>query len=110
MDRRDLETMRHSSEEIARLPTGVELCYDTFGDRDDPALLLVMGLSGPMIWWHVDLCTQLAERGFFVIRFDNRDAGRSSKMSDRQLRRTDAVRAFLSGARGRPPYSLADMA
>src|SRR5918912_402799 len=55
----------------------MELCYETFGDPDDPALLLVMGLGTQMLGWHEELCGRIAERGFFVIRFDNRDAGRS---------------------------------
>ncbi|MDP9318953.1 MAG: alpha/beta fold hydrolase [Actinomycetota bacterium] len=102
--------MERSDEQIARLPTGIELCYDTFGNPDRPALLLIMGLSGPMIWWHSAFCERLAERGFFVIRFDNRDIGRSTKISDKPVRRIDAVQALLRGPRGRPPYTLSDMA
>ena len=57
----------------------VTLCYETFGDPADPAILLVMGLGTQMIAWHEELCAGLAERGFFVIRFDNRDIGRSTR-------------------------------
>ncbi|MEJ7628354.1 MAG: alpha/beta hydrolase [Nocardioidaceae bacterium] len=102
--------MEQSDEQIARLPSGIELCFDTFGDPARPALLMIMGLSGPMIWWHPEFCRQLAERGFFAIRFDNRDIGRSTKISDGRVRRTDAVRAFMRGSRGSPPYTLSDMA
>lgn len=56
----------------------VELCYETFGDPGDPALLLVMGLATQMVAWHEDFCRQLVDRGFFVIRYDNRDVGRST--------------------------------
>ena len=56
----------------------VELCYETFGDPGDPALLLVMGLGTQMIAWHTEFCRELAERGFHVIRYDNRDIGRST--------------------------------
>jgi pimeloyl-ACP methyl ester carboxylesterase len=57
----------------------VTLCYETFGDPADPAILLVMGLGTQMIAWHEELCAGLADRGFFVIRFDNRDIGRSTR-------------------------------
>ena len=59
---------------------GITLCYETFGDRTDPPLILVMGLATQMIAWHEDFCEGLAERGFFVVRFDNRDIGRSTKL------------------------------
>jgi len=97
-----------SEELFAPLTSGVEICYQTFGDPDADPLLLVMGLGGPMNWWDTDLCLLLANRGFFVIRYDNRDTGRSSRAVGRIDRRT-MVRAFL----GRPvtvPYSIADLA
>jgi pimeloyl-ACP methyl ester carboxylesterase len=98
-----------TTEEIAVLPNGIELCYDTFGSRDDPALLLIMGLAGPLNWWSPDLCRLLAGRGFFVVRFDNRDVGKSTKLRGRGGARTDVVRGFL-----RPttptPYTISDMA
>ncbi|WP_229055032.1 alpha/beta fold hydrolase [Aeromicrobium sp. Leaf350] len=95
-------TVAISDELFASLPSGLDLCYQTFGDAGDPAILLVMGLSGPMGWWDDALCTLLAERGFFVIRYDNRDTGRSTKLRQHQLGRTDVVRAFL----GLPPLRL----
>ena len=58
----------------------VELCYETFGDPADPAMLLIMGLATQMVGWHDEFCEQLAARGFFTIRFDNRDIGRSQAM------------------------------
>jgi pimeloyl-ACP methyl ester carboxylesterase len=58
----------------------VQLCYETFGDPRDPAVLLIMGLAMQMVAWHEDLCAELAARGYHVIRFDNRDAGRSQRM------------------------------
>jgi len=86
----------------------VELCYQTFGTPDDEPLLLVMGLGGPMTWWDPELCELLAERGFYVIRFDNRDSGRSSRGVGR-ITRTILVRA-AAGAPVRVPYSLTDLA
>jgi pimeloyl-ACP methyl ester carboxylesterase len=56
----------------------ITLCYETFGDPQDPTLLLIMGLATQMIGWHEDFCAQLAGRGFHVVRFDNRDTGRST--------------------------------
>jgi pimeloyl-ACP methyl ester carboxylesterase len=97
-----------SGELFAPVSAGVELCYQTFGDPDAEPLLLVMGLGGPMTWWDPDLCTLLARNGFYVIRFDNRDAGRSSKGTG-QVTRPTLVRAFL-GRRTRAPYSIADLA
>ncbi|PSL57042.1 pimeloyl-ACP methyl ester carboxylesterase [Saccharothrix carnea] len=70
---------------------GVDLCVETFGDSRHPALLLIMGLGFQLVHWPDEFCRRLAGHGFFVIRFDNRDAGRST---------------HLPGA----DYSLADMA
>jgi len=97
-----------SGELFAPGAPGVELCYQTFGNPDDDPLLLVMGLGGPMTWWDPALCRMLAERGFYVIRYDNRDTGRSTKVAGR-VSRTMLIRAF-SGRHVRTPYGLADMA
>ena len=56
---------------------GVELCTETFGERGDPPVLLVMGMSGSMLWWEDGFCRMLANSGRFVIRYDHRDTGRS---------------------------------
>lgn len=97
-----------SEELFAPVSPGIELCYQTFGDAGDEPLLLVMGLGGPMTWWSPELCEDLARRGFFVVRYDNRDTGRSTKLPHR-VRRSSVVRAF-TGRGGRPPYTLSDMA
>jgi pimeloyl-ACP methyl ester carboxylesterase len=60
---------------------GIELAYEAFGDPADAPLLLVSGLGGQMVDWDEDLCAGLVDRGFFVVRFDNRDAGRSTHLS-----------------------------
>jgi len=98
-----------ASDEL-RAPVGndVELCYQTFGDPDDEPLLLVMGLSGPMTWWDQALCEQLASAGFHVVRYDNRDTGRSSRVAA-PVRRDQLVRAFTTG-RARTPYTMSDLA
>ncbi len=98
------------TERIAPLPHGIHICYETFGDPSGSPLLLVMGLGGPMGWWSVDFCSVLADRGFFVIRYDNRDVGRSSRIhGDRPVVRRQLVTTYLGGGR-HAPYSLADLA
>ena len=101
-------TVTASEELFAPVGRDIELCYQTFGDPDDEPLLLVMGLGGPMTWWDAELCQLLADRGFYVVRYDNRDTGRSSRGPGRVTRAT-LVRAF-AGRRVRAPYSLSDMA
>ena len=85
----------------------IEICYEPFGSPRDPAMLLVMGLGTQMIAWPVGLCEQLAARGFFVIRYDNRDSGRSTHL--RHLRPPTLQQLLLRDKRA-ARYSLADMA
>src|SRR4051812_16557683 len=56
---------------------GVSLCVETFGEPVDPSLLLIMGSSASMDWWEDELCERLAAGSRFVIRYDQRDTGRS---------------------------------
>jgi pimeloyl-ACP methyl ester carboxylesterase len=85
----------------------IRLCYETFGDRSDPAMLLVMGLGTQMLAWHEDFCRELAGRGLFVIRYDNRDVGRSTHFEDTPLPRPSEL---LRRRIRRPAYTLNDMA
>ncbi|HZO58861.1 MAG TPA: alpha/beta hydrolase [Solirubrobacterales bacterium] len=62
----------------AQVNNGIELEYETFGDQTRPALLLIMGLGVQMLGWDERFCNALVDRGFFVIRFDNRDVGLST--------------------------------
>ncbi len=83
---------------------GVELCYEEFGDPAAPPVLLIMGLGGPMFWWEDEFCSDLAARGFRVLRYDNRDVGRSQPG-------TTPARLLPAYLRRVPPeYSLEDMA
>ena len=101
-----------SRERFADVGGGITLCYETFGDPADPPLLLVMGLGMQLLGWDARFCSMLAERGFHVVRFDNRDAGLSTSVDApvpglRQLatRRFDARQYDLgdmAGRRGRP--------
>jgi pimeloyl-ACP methyl ester carboxylesterase len=84
----------------------VELCYETFGDPGDPAMLLVMGLATQMLAWHEEFCEELAGRGFHVIRFDNRDVGRSQAMKGP----VPTLRQLLTRDRRAAAYTLEDMA
>ncbi|MEA2313646.1 MAG: hypothetical protein QOI03_338 [Solirubrobacteraceae bacterium] len=93
-------------EQFCDVGRGVTLCYETFGQRSDPPVLLVMGLGTQMVAWHEDFCRALAERGLFVIRFDNRDIGRSTHM----VGAPPTIRQLLTRSRHAAHYSLADMA
>jgi pimeloyl-ACP methyl ester carboxylesterase len=84
----------------------LEIEYDTFGDPSSPPMLLVMGLAYQMIEWDDEVCQQLADDGFWVIRYDNRDVGLSTKLDD--LGSPDLHAALMSTAP--PPYTLDDMA
>ena len=85
---------------------GIEIAYETIGDPSNPPLLLVMGLGMQLIHWDRELCDRFAERGFWVIRFDNRDSGHSTKISAPV---PNLPRAML-GLRVEVPYLLGDMA
>ena len=92
----------------------LRLAYDSFGDASQPPLLLVMGLGTQMIAWDEAFCAQLAERGYYVIRFDNRDIGQSTWLSQSGVPNMgDLVTRSLAGEvidPGGVPYTLADMA
>lgn len=89
---------------------GIELEYETFGRRGDPPLLLVMGLGAQMISWDEEFCDALAERGFSVIRFDNRDVGLSTKIDAPEVDLLSAITSALAGEATAAPYLLSDMA
>jgi pimeloyl-ACP methyl ester carboxylesterase len=93
------------TEQRARVGS-VELVYETIGDPADAPLLLVMGLGMQLIHWDRGLCELLAERGFQVIRFDNRDAGLSTKLRGP----VPNVMRLMAGLPTRVPYLLDDMA
>ena len=97
-----------AAELVAPVGNEVELCYQTFGDPSGEPLLLVMGLGGPMTWWDTELCVMLAREGFYVVRYDNRDTGRSTRIRAR-VTRGQLVRAF-GGRKVKAPYSMADLA
>ncbi len=90
---------------------GIRIEYDTFGKPGDEPLLLVMGLGGQMILWHEEFCGRLAESGHYVIRFDNRDVGLSTKLDEAGIPDIFGIlQAVASGGPVRVPYTLDDMA
>lgn len=99
--------MLRLSEERLAPANGIELAYQEVGDPGGEPLLLIMGLATQMLAWDEELCVRLAGLGFRVVRFDNRDIGRSTKIGSAGLpRRTD----MLLGRRRTAPYLLRDMA
>ncbi len=72
---------------------GIEICSDSFGERGNPAILLIMGAQSSLIWWEEEFCQCLADTGRFVVRYDNRDVGRSTTYES-----------------GHPDYTFEDMA
>jgi pimeloyl-ACP methyl ester carboxylesterase len=94
------------AEQFCDVGRGVTLCYETFGDAADPTALLVMGLGVQMIGWREKFCEELAGRGFHVVRFDNRDAGRSTHFPARPPSVGQLVRRSFSPDQ----YTLSDMA
>lgn len=89
----------------------IELEYDHFGNPTDPALLLIMGFTAQMVAWEEEFCQQLADRGHFVIRFDNRDCGLSTKLHGVDSNSDAVIMAAMMETEMPPvPYTLSDMA
>src|SRR4051795_7574623 len=93
-------------EQMVRVSDEIELCYETFGEASDPTALLVMGLATQMIAWPTEFCERLAQRGFHVGRFDNRDVGRSTHVKGRPPKPLELLTRSKKPAR----YRLEDMA
>ncbi|MFS8215348.1 alpha/beta fold hydrolase [Paenibacillus polymyxa] len=72
---------------------GIVICTDSFGKQVNPAILLIMGAQSSLVWWEEEFCQRLAETGRFVVRYDNRDVGRSTTYEP-----------------GQPDYTFEDMA
>ena len=90
---------------------GIQIEYETFGNPSDRPLLLVIALGGQLIWWDESLCQDLVSRGHYVIRYDNRDTGLSTKFD--QAGKPDVMGTLgkiLSGDKSSVPYTIEDMA
>jgi pimeloyl-ACP methyl ester carboxylesterase len=99
--------MPEFGEELFAPANGLELCYQEMGEPDGEPLLLVMGLATQLLGWDERLCSLLAERGFRVIRFDNRDIGRSTKLDQAGA---PSLLDTLGSRRASAAYLLRDMA
>jgi len=94
------------SEQFCDVGGGISLCYEEFGEAGRPCALLVMGLGVQMIGWQGDFCEQLADAGFHVVRFDNRDVGHSTHVTGAP----PTVGQLVRRSRRAAHYTLADMA
>lgn len=89
---------------------GIDICYESFGSDDAPPLLLVMGLGAQLNLWSPGFVSELLERGFRVIRFDNRDCGLSSKTEGDPPNIFEMMAQREAGQEISAPYALSDMA
>lgn len=105
-----MNAVPHQPPQMARA-NGIELCYEIFGAPDAEPLVLIMGLGAQMIHWDDEFCRQLAARGFRVIRFDNRDIGKSTQMKGgKRLGGLELLKLKLFKTPVAAPYKLYDMA
>lgn len=103
-------TVRHGPETLVQA-NGLTLCYDSFGEPSDPPVVLIMGMGAQLVGWDDEFCRQLAQRGHWVVRFDNRDAGRSTRWDHAGV--PDVMTAMTRAWMRLPvpaPYLLRDMA
>ncbi len=99
-----------SKEKLVKI-NGVELCYDSFGKPTDPAMLLIMGLGAQMIRWQEVFCEQIASLGYWVIRYDNRDVGKSTKFEEAGIPNViTLLQEAQQGVAVSAPYKVVDMA
>ena len=90
---------------------GIEITYDTFGDPQDLPLLLIVGLGQQLVSWDEEFCANIAGNGYWVIRFDNRDSGLSTKCDEAGVPDMPTLFQALAGSTAiEAQYSLLDMA
>ena len=89
---------------------GIEIEYETFGDPSSPTLLLVIGLGNQLIHWQTEFCQQIADSGYYVIRYDNRDTGLSTKFDGLSTEEImEKIGALFMGQKVPVPYTIEDM-
>jgi pimeloyl-ACP methyl ester carboxylesterase len=89
----------------------ISIEYDTFGNPSSPPVLLIIGLGGQLIYWDEEFCRHLSDASRYVIRFDNRDAGLSTKFEEAGVPdMMDVIGKLMSGRKVTPPYTIEDMA
>jgi pimeloyl-ACP methyl ester carboxylesterase len=90
---------------------GIQIEYETFGNVSSPSVLLIMGLAGQLIHWQTKFCLALANHGYHVIRYDNRDSGLSTKFNALGLTKAmEKINALFMGETVPVPYGIEDMA
>lgn len=99
--------MKWSEEQFADVGSGIEICFQTVGDPDAEPMLLIMGIGSQMFAWPEGLCELLADKGYHVIRFDNRDSGRSTWLTEAEV---PSVTKAWEHKLDDPPYLFTDMA
>lgn len=105
-----MTSVAHQPPQFARA-NGIDICYEIFGDADAEPMLLIMGLGAQMVLWDDAFCEKLAARGFRVIRFDNRDIGKSSALrGGKRLTALELLKLRLFRIPVAAPYKLRDMA
>ena len=104
--KRIMSPIPYGGEKIAKVGP-LEIAYDTFGNPKLPPMLLIMGLGAQMIRWDEAFCNALAAQGHWVIRFDNRDVGLSTKFDKAGV---PDIMLLIQGKRVDVPYRLKDMA
>lgn len=86
-----------------------KICYETHGDRNNPCIVLIMGIGGQLIDWPTTFTQGLADKGFYVVTFDNRDSGLSRSYDELGVPNLHEL-AKHKGKPMYPPYTLEDMA
>ena len=105
-----MSEVAHGEEKTVKA-NNINITYDTFGDPSSQALLLIMGLGSQMIFWDEIFCKELASKGYWIIRFDNRDVGLSTKFEDAEVPDPmDLFQKVMQGEHPEVPYTLLDMA
>lgn len=105
-----MTSVAHQPPQLAR-SNGIDICYEIFGEANAEPMLLIMGLGAQMVLWDDAFCEKLAARGFRVIRFDNRDIGKSSSLcGGKRLTPLELLKLKLFGIPVAAPYRLHDMA
>lgn len=90
---------------------GIQIEYDTFGNPSSPALLLIIGLGCQLIHWQDEFCRQIADIGYHVVRYDNRDVGLSTKFDELSMPEImEKIEALFMGQEVSIPYTIEDMA
>ena len=104
-----MSQVQHSEPTIAKV-NDIEIVFDTFGDPNKYPILLIMGLGAQMIDWKDGFCERLASHGYWVIRYDNRDAGLSTKFDDAGV--PNMMQMLVASSQGETlesPYMIKDM-